>query len=85
MIAARMKYAAIVAVSATILALVYATAGVELIDIALASEGPFGSSVSMMETLVPIIIALMYLFAVAIVVVGPVQEERARSRRRPRR
>ena len=83
-IAARVKYSALVAMAATVLAIVYATAGLEVIELALSSTGPFGASVEMLNTIVPLLIAAMYLFAVAIMVVGPVQEERSRASNRRR-
>lgn len=79
MIAARMRWAGLAAVANTMLALLYATVGVELFAVVDQHPGPFGASVDMMQTLIPPLIGLIYLFVAIVIITGPVQYERSRA------
>lgn len=84
-VAARMKWAALAGVANTLLALLYATVGVELFAVVDNHPGPFGSSIDMIQTLVPPLIGLIYLFVAIVILAGPFQYERARTQLRRRR
>jgi uncharacterized membrane protein len=80
-----MKWAALAGVANTMLAVIYATAGQEVFDLVDKHPGAFGSSVDMIQTLVPPLIGLIYLFVAIVIISGPFQYERARTQRRFRR
>ena len=85
MIAARMKWAGLAGVANTMLGVIYATAGQEVFTLVEQHPGPFGASVDMIQTLVPPLVGLIYLFVAIVVISGPFQYERARTQRRFRR
>jgi hypothetical protein len=81
-IATRLRFAALVGIGNTILALLYATAGTELFALVDEHPGTYTHVVDTIQTLVPPLIGLLYLFVVVVILVGPFQYERARSVRR---
>lgn len=78
-IADRIKWVALSAVANTMLAVLYATAGVQLFAIVEEHPGPFTPPVSMLETMVPILIGAIYLFLAIVMIAGPFQYERRRT------
>jgi hypothetical protein len=71
-----------------VLAIIWVRGGTLVMDVAkdvTGGTGPFTSSIGMMETVMPVLISLMYIILFGYLIYGGVQEERARGVRRPPR
>lgn len=85
----RLAFVALGLVANTVLAILWARMGVVLItevrsimtNLGVAS-GPFTGSLDMVETVVPVFIALIYIIMIGYLIFSPVEEERARARMR---
>lgn len=74
-------------VANTILAIIWIRAGLLMVDIAkdiTGGTGPFTGIIGMLEVVVPVVIAVVYIILFGYLVYGPVQDERARQVRRVR-
>jgi len=85
--AARLAFVALGLVANTVLAILWARMGVVLVtevrDIMTGmgvASGPFTGSLDMLEVVVPVFIALMYIIIIGYLIFSPVEEERARAR-----
>lgn len=78
-IAARIKWAALAGVANTMLAVVYATVMPDLFAMVEQHPGPFSHIVDTIQTLVPPLIGLIYLFVAIVILAGPFQYERSRT------
>jgi hypothetical protein len=81
MIASRIRLGLLVAVGNTIVALLYAQVGTELFAVAENHTGPFSHLIDTIQTVIPPLIGVFYLFAAAIIIVGAIQYERSRTTR----
>jgi hypothetical protein len=85
--AARLAFVAIGLIANTVLAVLWARGGVVVIDEARSimanlgvAGGPFTGSLDMLEVVVPVFVALIYVILIGFLVFSPVEEERARAR-----
>lgn len=79
----RLLFATSAVVSLAGLGIVYAQAGVPLINMAQRRGGPFTTVVDSLETVMPLLIGALLLFVPLWFVISGAQQERARDERRP--
>lgn len=65
-------------IAIAILAMMYATAGKDLIAFADNHQGEFSNVINQLDLMVPLVIAILALAPMIWLIVAPVQEERAR-------
>lgn len=85
--AARLAVVTLILIGNTVLAVLWARGGVVVVNEVRAimvslgvSSGPFTGSLDMLEVVVPVFVALVYIIAIGFLVFSPVEEERARAR-----
>jgi hypothetical protein len=79
----RLMYATASVIALAGLGIVYAQAGVPLINMAQRRGGPFTTVVDSLETMMPLLIGALLLFVPIWFIISGAQQERARDRRRP--
>lgn len=83
--AARIAFVSIGLIANTVLAVLWARGGVvvltetrSIMTMLGVSDGPFTGSLDMLEVVVPVFVALVYIILIGFLVLSPVEEERAR-------
>jgi len=85
--AARLAFVSLGLIANTVLAVLWARGGVVVVNevrsimagLGVAS-GPFTGSLDMVEVVVPVFVAVVYIILIGYLVFSPVEEERARAR-----